>query len=70
MTAPATEQNEMPAPARMLQIISNFWTSRALYITAKLGIPDLLKSGPKATAKECCSMPRKSSRVPLLTPSA
>lgn len=35
----------------MLQIISNFWMSRALYITAKLGIPDLLKSGPR-TAEE------------------
>ena len=52
MTAPAIEkQNEMPAPAQMLQIISNFWMSRALYITAKLGIPDLLKSGPR-TAEE------------------
>jgi len=48
VTAPAIEkQNEMPAPAQMLQIISNFWMSRALYITAKLGIPDLLKSGPR-----------------------
>ena len=52
MTAPAIEkQHEMPAPAQMLQIISNFWMSRALYITAKLGIPDLLKSGPR-TAEE------------------
>ena len=52
MTAPAIEkQNEMPAPAQMLQIISNFWTSRALYITTRLGIPDLLKSGPKTTAE-------------------
>jgi hypothetical protein len=35
----------------MLQIISGFWISRAVYIIAKLGIPDLLKSGPK-TAEE------------------
>lgn len=35
----------------MLQIVSNFWMSRALYVVAKLGIPDLLKSGPR-TAKE------------------
>jgi hypothetical protein len=56
VTAPAIEkqnekQNEMPAPAQMLQIISNFWMSRALYITAKLGLPDFLKSGPR-TARE------------------
>ena len=50
MTAPAIEkENEIPAPAQMLQIISNFWMSRALYVVAKLGIPDLLKSGPKTT---------------------
>lgn len=52
MTAPPVENpNEMPAPAQMLQIISNFWMSRALYITTKLGIPDLLKSGPQTAAK-------------------
>src|SRR5262249_53200801 len=33
--------------AQMLQFITNFWTSRALYIVAKLGIADLLQSGPK-----------------------
>jgi len=35
----------------MLQIISGFWISRGVYVIAKLGIPDLLKSGPK-TADE------------------
>jgi len=35
----------------MLQIISGFWVSRGVYVIAKLGIPDLLKSGPK-TAEE------------------
>jgi cyclopropane fatty-acyl-phospholipid synthase-like methyltransferase len=33
----------------MLQIITNFWTSRAVAVFAKLGIPDLLESGPKTT---------------------
>lgn len=33
----------------MLQIISGFWISRGVYVIAKLGIPDLLKSGPKTT---------------------
>ena len=33
----------------MLQFITNFWTSRAVYIVAKLGIADLLQSGPKTS---------------------
>src|SRR5258705_3615807 len=46
-------QNNNPSPpaALLLQIISGFWVSRAVYVVAKLGIPDLLKSGPK-TAEE------------------
>ena len=39
----------MPAPVQMLQIITNFWTTRAVYVFAKLGIADLLKSGPKSS---------------------
>jgi hypothetical protein len=51
MTAPAIENkhsNQTPAPEQMLQIISGFWISRAVYVIAKLGIPDLLKDGPKS----------------------
>jgi SAM-dependent methyltransferase len=53
VTAPATEQinQQQPAPVQMLQIISGFWISRAVYVIAKLGIPDLLKSGPKTAAE-------------------
>ncbi|HEU4875041.1 MAG TPA: methyltransferase [Pyrinomonadaceae bacterium] len=52
MSAPANQLvNEQPANVQMLQIISGFWISRAVYVIAKLGIPDLLKSGPK-TAEE------------------
>lgn len=48
MTSPANQTtNEIPVQAQMLQFITNFWTSRAVYIAAKLGIADLLKSGPK-----------------------
>jgi hypothetical protein len=39
----------------MLQIITNFWTSRAVYAIAKLGIADLLKSGAKS-AEELAEM--------------
>ena len=35
----------------MLQIISGFWISRAIYAITKLGLPDLMKDGPK-TADE------------------
>jgi hypothetical protein len=35
----------------MLQIISGFWISRAVYVIAKLGIPDILTSGPKTSAE-------------------
>jgi hypothetical protein len=35
----------------MLQIISGFWISRSVYVIGKLGIPDLLQTGPK-TAEE------------------
>ncbi|HEU4835344.1 MAG TPA: methyltransferase [Pyrinomonadaceae bacterium] len=55
MTAPAIQPTiqtpEIPAQVQMLQIISGFWISRAVYVIGKLGIPDLLQSGPK-TAEE------------------
>ena len=35
----------------MLQVISGFWVSRAVYVIAKLGIADLLNSGPKTAAE-------------------
>jgi len=38
---------QVPPPLAMLQLISGFWISRCIYITAKLGIADLLKEGPK-----------------------
>src|SRR5215831_11382325 len=44
-TAPATE---VPPAMQMLQLIAGFWISRCIYITAKLGIADLLRDGPKS----------------------
>ena len=50
MSSPANkETSPPPAAQQMLQIISGFWISRGVYVIAKLGIPDLLKSGPKTT---------------------
>lgn len=54
MTAPTVEKNELPASVQMLKIITGFWISRGVYALAKLGIPDLLKDGPK-TADELAS---------------
>ena len=39
----------------MLQIISGFWISRSVYVIGKLGIPDLLQTGPK-TAEELAAV--------------
>ena len=48
MSSPANKQTSPPPAAeQMLQIISGFWISRGVYVIARLGIPDLLKSGPK-----------------------
>ena len=40
-----------PAEEGMLQIITGFWTSRAVYVAAKLGLADLVKDGPKSIAE-------------------
>lgn len=51
MSASPELNKEVPPAAVMLQTITNFWMSRAIYVIAKLGIPDLLKDGAK-TAEE------------------
>jgi len=43
--------SEVPPPMAMLQLISGFWISRCLYIIAKLGLADLVKSGAKTAAE-------------------
>ncbi len=43
------QPKELPPPAIMLQMIQGFWISRAIYLAAKLGIPDLLKGGPQSS---------------------
>lgn len=39
----------LPPPVAMLDMIKGFWVSRALYVAAKLGIPDLLRDEPKSS---------------------
>ena len=44
--------NALPPPqAAMLQMISGFWVSRAIYVAAKLGLADHLKEGPRTAAE-------------------
>jgi hypothetical protein len=42
---------QAPPPIAMLQLISGFWISRGIYITAKLGLADLIKDGPKTSTE-------------------
>jgi hypothetical protein len=48
--SPARQPEESPQSA-MLQLISGFWISRAIYVIAKLGIPDILHRGPRTAAE-------------------
>jgi hypothetical protein len=41
---------EIPAPAQMLDLITGYWVSRAIYCVSKLGISDLLAEGPRTAA--------------------
>ena len=40
-----------PLPAAMLDLIIGYWVSQMVHVTAKLGLADLLKGGPKAPAE-------------------
>jgi hypothetical protein len=50
----AQKPQQESAQVEMLKIISGFWISRVVCVLAKLGIPDHLKTGPKA-AEELAS---------------
>ena len=40
----------LPPPAAMLQLITGYWVSRAVFVFAKLGIADRLAAGPRTAA--------------------
>jgi hypothetical protein len=42
------ETQEMPPHAQLVQMAMAFWTSRTLYVAAKLGLADHLANGPKS----------------------
>ncbi len=41
----ATEAGEPPPAVVMLQMLTGYWISQALYVAAKLGIADLVAAG-------------------------
>jgi Dimerisation domain len=38
-----------PSPPRLFQMATGYWISQAIYVAAKLGIADLLESGPQSS---------------------
>ena len=40
----------LPPPVAMLQLITGYWVSRAVFVFAKLGIADRLAAGPRTAA--------------------
>jgi hypothetical protein len=37
----------VPPPVTLLQMMTGYWVSQALYVAAKLGVADLLADGPR-----------------------
>src|SRR5206468_9258191 len=42
------EPNAIPPPVALLQLVTGYWLSQAIYVAAKLGLADLLRDGPKS----------------------
>ena len=51
MSTPAQPQKpkDLSSPETLLQMMTGYWISQAIYAAAKLGIADLLKDGPKSS---------------------
>jgi hypothetical protein len=43
-----TGVDHVPPPATLLQMMTGYWVSQALYVAAKLGVADLLADGPRS----------------------
>jgi hypothetical protein len=44
----AESEKANPSPPVLFQMATAYWLSQAIYVAAKLGIPDLLKDGPQS----------------------
>src|SRR5215475_16019239 len=53
----SVQSESAPPQFAMLQLITGFWVSRAIYVAAKLGLADLVKDSPK-TADELARLTR------------
>ena len=42
-----TGAGAVPPPATLLQMMTGYWVSQAIYVAAKLGVADLLADGPR-----------------------
>lgn len=47
----AAQVASVSPPMAVLQVLSGFWSARAVYIAAKLGLADLVQDGPKSAAE-------------------
>lgn len=47
MTTPNKNSPELPSPVALMQLITGFWVSAAVYVAAKLELADHLEAGPK-----------------------
>src|SRR5437867_301389 len=45
------EPNAIPPPVALLQLVTGYWVSQAIYVAAKLGLADLLRDGPKSCSE-------------------
>jgi hypothetical protein len=67
-----------PPPVALLQMMTGYWVSQALYVAAKLGVVDLLVDGPQSVEHQlrptpprsgtCCGRLRAWGFLPKRTP--
>jgi hypothetical protein len=46
---PGRQPVDIPPQGALLQMVTGYWVSQAIAVATKLGIPDLLKDGPKSS---------------------
>ena len=49
-----------PPPVTLLQMMTGYWVSQAIYVAAKLGLADLMADGPVG----CEGWPRRPTAMP------
>jgi len=49
MTPCENNLRQLPPPVALMEMITGFWVSAAIYVSARLGVADLLENGPRDT---------------------